>query len=275
MKCDLHIHTNCSDGKFSPEDVVGLAKNAKLNCIAITDHDTTGGILRAQAAAAALDTPLQVLSGVEISTVESGKEIHILAYNMDMTSPEFAIEMDKIAAMRDNRNKALVEKLATAGILIDLDALTAAKNGSIGRPDIAAEMVKQGYCEGITQAFDQYIGKGKPYYVQTKRLTPTEAIAFIKKYGGISVLAHPRNLHFSYSRFDAYIKTLISVGLDGIEAEYFSHTKSERRFYCRIAKKYGLVITGGSDFHDYTHGTTIGKRHFSPSTFTKRTLNIK
>ena len=271
MKCDLHIHTNCSDGIFSPEEIVELAKQRGLDCIAITDHDTFHGVERA--ANRAKELGLKYLVGAEISSVYDGQDVHMLAYNVDISNPECTELTDQIADLRNQRNVAIIGKLAEHGINIDLDALKKQVR-SVGRAVIAREMVRLGAVKDVADAFERYIGTGKCCYVQTRRLTPVEVIRFTLRFGGIPVLAHPKQLHMSEKQFEAFLQPLVKAGLAGIEANYFTHNISERNFYNKMAKKYKLIATGGSDFHDYTHGVELGVKSFSPNAYTRKILGI-
>lgn len=271
MKCDLHIHTHCSDGSLSPEEVVDKAVECGLGCIAITDHDNVSGVQRAKDHA---QGRIQVLTGAEISSYGTC-DVHILAYNIDISNPQCMEELNEIASMRDKRNVLLVEKLREHGINISLDKLKERKQSVVGRADIAQEMVSLGYCDSVAEAFEKYIGNGKCCFVRAKRLTPVEAIRFALRYGGIPVLAHPKNLRIPFKKFDQYIQPLVSAGLMGIEAKYFTHTVYERRFYKRVAKKYNLIVTGGSDYHDGNHGVMLGVKHFVPDPHTARILGIR
>ena len=271
MKCDLHIHTNCSDGMFSPEDVVDMAAQRGLECIAITDHDTFDGVERARRRAEELG--LKCLVGAEISSVYNGLDVHMLSYNVDLSNPEFRSSMDQISDLRNQRNVEIVAKLAEHGIHIDLDALKQKVN-SVGRAVIAREMVRQGHCKDVADAFERYVGAGKCCFVQTRRLTPAEVIRFTLHFGGIPVLAHPKQLHMSDKELNAFVASLAKVGLAGIEANYFTHNNAERNYYNKLAKKYKLISTGGSDFHDYTHGTDLGAKSFSPNAYTRKILGI-
>ena len=145
---------------------------------------------------------------------------------------------------------------------------------SIGRADIAKEMVAKGYCKDVPEAFENYIGNGKKCYVQVKRMSTIEAVEFIAKHKGISVLAHPKNLHLTHDTFEKFLQSLVKAGLNGIEADYFTHTTAERKFYNQMAKKYNLIVTGGSDFHSNTYGVAIGKKYFLPNANTKRILGL-
>lgn len=270
MKCDLHIHSNCSDGIFSPEQIVEMAKEKGLDCIAVTDHDTVLGVRRAMEKGKGLG--VKVLVGVEISTVSSCGDVHILAYNLETDSPDFAEKMSEISNFRTQRNSQMQKKFDENGIDIDIASL---KNvGSIGRGDIAREMVRRGIVKNSAEAFEKYLGVGKCCYVQTRRLSPAEAIGFALRFGGIPVLAHPKNLRMSCGEFEKFLRPLVLSGLGGIEAQYFTHTSAERKFFGKMAKKYKLIITGGSDFHDYSHGLPLGAQHFSPNGYTRTILGI-
>ena len=269
MKCDLHVHSNCSDGIFSPEKLVETAKERGLDCIAITDHDTFEGVARAKKRAEEIG--IKYLVGAELSSVGE-QEVHILAYNVNIDLPNCQNDLKSIANMRDCRNVAMVKKLRKIGIDIDLDTLR--KNGTVGRAVIAREMVRLKACRDVQEAFDKYIGADKPCYVQTRRLTPVEAIQFTLRYGGIPVLAHPKQLRLKEDEFEKFLKPLVLSGLGGIEAQYFTHNITERNYYGRLAKKYKLVVTGGSDFHDHVHGVELGTKSFSPGGYTRTILGI-
>lgn len=269
MKCDLHIHSKYSDGIFSPEQLVKTAKAKGLDCIAITDHDTFDGVLQAKRKADELG--VEYVIGAEFSSV-AHTEVHILGYNLDINAAGFDGEMKKIADLRNVRNEAIVEKLKNRGIIIDLDKLRA--QGSVGRAVIAREMVAQGVCKDVPEAFSKYLAAGQCCYADTQRLKPAEAIQFILRFGGIPVLAHPKQLHIDFSDFEKFLKPLVLAGLGGIEAQYFTHNNAERNFYTKTAKKYKLIVTGGSDFHDYVHGVTLGTQSFSPNSYTRKVLGI-
>ena len=271
MKCDLHIHTNCSDGIFTPEDIVVMAKERGLDCIAITDHDTFDGVERAKAKARELG--IKYIVGAEISSVLDGQDVHMLAYNVDVSNPEFRVALEQISDLRNQRNIAIVNKLAEHGINIDLEALKQ-QVSSVGRAVIAREMVRLGAVQDVADAFERYIGFGKCCFVQTRRLTPAEMVRFTLHFGGIPVIAHPKQLHMSEEEFEEFLQPLTKVGLAGIEANYFTHNMPERNFYNKMAKKYKLIATGGSDFHDYVHGVELGTKSFSPNAYTRKILGI-
>lgn len=264
------MHSNKSDGIYTPAALVDMAKQRGLDCIAITDHDTVGGV--AEATARAKEVGIGYLVGVELSSF-SVCDVHILGYNMNISDGGFAEELAAIVELRNRRNKVMFELLKQNGIDIDPDKL-AVDGGTIGRGSVAREIVRLGYCETNAEVFEKYLGVGKCCYVQSKRLTPVEAVQFVLRYGGIPVLAHPKQLRLGDMSFDRFIKPLVLAGLGGIEAEYFTHTNAERKYYGKMAKKYRLIVTGGSDFHDYTHGVELGTKFFSPSSYTRTILGI-
>lgn len=270
MKCDFHIHTNYSDGILTPAQVVEMAKEKGLDCIAITDHDTVMGV--SQALARAKELGIGCIAGAEISSQASFGDVHVVALNLDIEAPGFAEEMQKIADFRIERNRQMQKKFDEIGI--DIDIMSLKKDGSIGRGEIGRELVRRGICKNATEAFDKYLGVGKLCYVKTRRLSPVEAIQFILRFGGIPVLAHPKNLRMSPQEFERFLRPLVLSGLGGIEAQYFAHNSTERKFFGKMARKYKLIVTGGSDFHDYTHGVTLGTQSFSPSGYTRTILGI-
>jgi len=243
-----------------------------LECIAVTDHDTIDGVTEAQTRAN--EVGLNCIVGAELSSVQGNRDVHILAYNLNISAAGFARDMADIADMRNKRNVAMIAKLAEHGINIDLEKLKE-QCATVGRAVIAREIVRQGICADVAEVFDKYIGAGKCCFVQTQRLTPEEAIRFSLRYGGLPVLAHPKQLHFANnSEFERFLKSLVQAGLAGIEAQYFTHNTVERNYYGKLAKKYKLISTGGSDFHDYTHGVELGTKSFSPNTYTRKILGI-
>ena len=270
MKCDLHMHSNKSDGIYTPTALVDMAKERGLECIAITDHDTVDGVR--EAAMRAKEAGLKYLVGTELSCY-SVCEVHLLGYNMNIDDGGFAEEINKIVELRNKRNDQIFAKLHEHGFDIDRQSLES-HGGTLGRGVIAREMVRLGYCKSVAEVFDNYLGVDKCCYVQSKRLTPVEGIQFILRFGGIPVLAHPKKLRLADMTFEQFLKPLVLSGLGGIEAEYFAHTNAERRFYGKMARKYKLIVTGGSDFHDYTHGIELGTKSFAPNAYTRTVLGI-
>jgi predicted metal-dependent phosphoesterase TrpH len=242
---DLHIHTTASDGKYSPADIVKKAAEIGLKVISITDHDSIDGI--APAIDAAKSYPgLTLIPGVEISTDLADGEAHILGYFIDYGSPDFQKELEKFRDSRLGRGQRMVAKLNDLGVKIDWPRVQAiAGDGAIGRPHVAQAMLEKGYVKTFEEAFDKYIGHGGPAYVEREKMTPQEAVALILSAGGIPVLAHP----FTVKDPEAMAVSLKSAGLIGIEAYYKDNTREQTAATLELAEKYGLIATGGTDYH--------------------------
>ncbi|MBS4535982.1 PHP domain-containing protein [Clostridium sp. D2Q-14] len=242
-KADLHIHTTASDGKYSPSDIVNLAIRENLNLIAITDHDTIEGIDEAINKSKIYDD-FTVIPGIELSTIYNDNEVHLLGYFIDYKNKDLINLLKKIKEYRYNRAKKIVNKLQNLNINITFnEVLKELKGENIGRPHIARVLVNKGYTENISEAFNEYIGKGKKAFVDRYRLSFKKGIEIIHKCNGIAVLAHPFLL-------DVNINHLIdNFSVDGIEVYHSKHSKEISNKYLNLAKSKNLYITGGSDFH--------------------------
>jgi predicted metal-dependent phosphoesterase TrpH len=244
-RVDLHIHSTASDGRFSPEDIVLKAAQLGLTVIALTDHDSVDGIAPARAAARAFPG-LRVIPGTEISTDVPNGEAHILGYFIDYTDPELQAALAQLRNSRRGRAQGMILKLANLGIHIDWQRVQEiAGSGAIGRPHIAQAMLEKGYIASLKEAFDRYIGRGRPAYVEREKMTPTEVVALILKSNGLPVLAHPPTLNDP----EAVITELKAAGLVGIEAYYNGYGADEINRMVSLANKHGLIATGGSDYH--------------------------
>lgn len=246
---DLHLHTTASDGTMSPAELVRYAQEKGLKVIAITDHDTIEGL--PEGIQEGNKVGLEVIPGVELSADAPTGTMHLLGYYIDPASSELADKLRVLQQARMERNLKMVEKLRALGISLELSEVKAApEHGQIGRPHFAYTMVQKGYAQNIQDAFDRYLGKGRPAYVEKFRFSPAEAMDFIRKAGGITVLAHPFTLKQAEPQdFEALIRELKEKGLDGIEVYYPEHSDGQKRLYRDVAQKYGLVISAGSDFH--------------------------
>lgn len=243
MSADLHIHTTFSDGTATPEEVVKLAKDAGLKTIAITDHDVVDGIDRAIAAGKSVG--VEVIPGVEFTTEVPRAEIHILGYFVDYKDKSFQEILKKIQDDRSTRIYKIVEKLKKVGVTVSAEEiLDLASEGSAGRPHVARILIKHGLVKNFREAFGRYLKYGAPAYVPHYKLSPTEAVRLVLKVGGIPVYAHP-----AVSACDEIIPDLLAAGLMGIEVYYTGHSKMDEKHYFGLARKYNLLITGGSDFH--------------------------
>lgn len=240
---DLHVHTNYSDGTMTPEEVVDEAIRLGVSTIAITDHDTIDGVTIAYRYSK--DKNIHIIPGIEFSSYLSPSEIHILGYFIDVNNNFLQKVIKQSREDRINRIYAMVEKLHKLQVDIDpQEILTLAGKGSPGRMHVAEVLWKHGYCDSIVESFSKYIGDNKPGYVPKKTLTPQQAIELIRDAGGVPVLAHP-----GLTQRDNVIEDLVKYGLKGIEVYYPSHTPQAVEKYLKIAKKYNLALTGGSDFH--------------------------
>lgn len=240
---DLHLHTTCSDGLDTPEEMVASALEQEYTVIAITDHDTVAGVERAIRAAEGY--PLEVVPGIELSAMDGDDDIHILGYYINYTNPEFLDRISFFMEKRLERAEKIVESLNYLGLDISLDSVLKIAHGApIGRPHIAEALLSEKLIDRYAEAFIRYIGFKGPAYVPKYRITPFEAIELIRSNGGVPVIAHPCSI-----QRDEIIPNLVDYGLMGIEAVHPLHTPEKQDHYRRMAEQYGLVVTGGSDWH--------------------------
>ncbi|NBC71180.1 PHP domain-containing protein [Paenibacillus sacheonensis] len=255
-KADLHTHTTSSDGLQRPSDNVAVAKARGLAAIAITDHDTVDGIEEAMEAGERLG--IAVVPGVEISTVAEGIDIHILGYYMDWRSAEWRRKLERLLTLREQRNDMIIARLNELGIAITLgeveeEAKSQGKDsGSLGRPHIAAVLVKRGFVGSMQEAFDRYLGQDGAAYANPPRLHPFEALEWIREAGGTSVIAHP-GLYGN----DELVQAIVARGAQGIEVYHSDHDEAAEARYLKIAQDHGLIVTGGSDFHGERQGVVF------------------
>ena len=246
---DLHAHTTFSDGTFTPEELIGLARDRGLTTLAVTDHDSTEGLDRAFAAAG--DDELELVPGVEFSTVRDGHGIHVLAYWMDLEDTAFQAELRRLREDRFRRGERTVEKLRELGYPVTFERVREiAEGGNIVRPHIAQALVEAGVVPTIEDAFTpELIGEGGRAYVEKHALDPLDALRLIKDAGGLVVIAHPGLFRERLGASDEVIEQLAEAGLDGIEAAHPDHDAEAERRYRDMARRLGLVATGSSDCH--------------------------
>lgn len=248
-RVDLHTHSTASDGSQQPHEVVAAAVAAGVRAIALTDHDTVAGV--APAREAARGTALRVIAGVELSAYQGDEETHLLGLHLaDIETMDHDLVAFRDA--RRDRGAQMVERLNAIGVKISFqDVLDAAGGGAIGRPHVAKALVENGYARDNRDAFDRYLGVGRPAYLEKRRLSLRDAIAMVHACGGIAVLAHPGG-DGSLTRLTA----LKAMGLDGVEVLHPSHSAEDRKRLLAVTEHLDLVPSGGSD----SHGATTGPR---------------
>jgi predicted metal-dependent phosphoesterase TrpH len=263
---DLHCHSTASDGTLSPREVVRLAHESGLSALSLTDHDTIAGIAEASEHARTLS--IDFLPGIEISAeFPPPGTLHILGYGIDPTSKTLANLTAELIAARDARNPQIVAKLNASGVSVSMrEWQDEAKGGVLGRPQLAAVLVRKGYVSSIKNAFDKYLGQGAPAYVDKERLNARDAIERISAAGGLAVLAHPVQLRAENdAQLETMVKNLADQGLAGIEVIHSDHDAATVEKMNRLADRFGLLKTGGSDFHgtnkkDICLGDAKGRR---------------
>ncbi len=242
LKTDMHVHTTHSDGSMSVGEVLDLAKFKELDGIAVTDHDTVSGV--SEAIAYGQEIGLKVLSGIEISSY-GVTSVHMLGYGIDHKSEQLAEILDELLIKRRERAMQMIAKLAKYNIYINEENLPRV---NIGRSHIARELLKSGYVNSIQEAFERYLGDHGLAYIPSNRITPLKAVELICDIGGEAVIAHPMQLYHS-KKLELLIEGLVPYGLGGLEVYYPSHSAKDIEILTGLCKKYGLFMTGGSDFH--------------------------
>ncbi len=253
-KIDLHLHTTDSDGLYTAKQLLQAARKLGYHTISITDHDTIEGYLKS--VELAKEYKINLIPGVEISSHHQGHDVHILAYCFDIQHQELQDLLDYIHRGRIARAEKMLANLDKLGIHINMADLfrLSGDDDLLGRPHMARAMMEKGYCRSIREAFDKYIGDHCPGYVPKPSLEPIDIIRIIKEAGGISSIAHPYKL-FS----NLYIDDFKDMGVSGLEVYYMDHSPQQVAFYEMITRKYGMIRTGGSDFHgEDNRGTVFG-----------------
>jgi predicted metal-dependent phosphoesterase TrpH len=250
---DLHIHTTASDGALTPTQLVARAGRLALKVVAITDHDSTEGVAEAQAAGP--KHGVEVIPGVEINTDVPGSEVHVLGYFVNPAHAELTAQLARLRDGRVGRAQRMAEKLGDMGAPIRFERILAiAGEGAVGRPHVAQALVEAGHVATTSEAFDRFIGRNSPAYVDRLKFTPAEACALICRAGGVPVLAHP--VHFDqYGAIrapfdlDVMLPELKAAGLLGLEVYYPGYDAVTTEYLMDVARRHGLLLTGGTDFH--------------------------
>lgn len=245
---DLHTHSTASDGNLSPQDLVLKAREKGITVLALTDHDTTAGL--DEAASAALTQGITLVPGIELNISWPTGEFHLLGLGLTHIHPSLQAITTELKNQRTSRNSNIILKLQQAGFNISVEAIKKEfPQSTLGRPHIASYLVKTGFCKTIQEAFDKYLGKGRPYYIHRAGADLQQAIAAIKASGGVSVLAHPLSLYVSWGKIESVLGGLRESGVEGIEAYHPGARRPEGIRLEEMGRKLGFFITGGSDFH--------------------------
>lgn len=256
-RCDLHTHSQASDGMQPPAENVKLAKQRGLSAVALTDHDTVAGVAEAQRAGH--EYGIDVVAGVEISTRADGKDIHVLGYYVNTEDEKFLERLRGLREAREERNHLIIAKLQELGLEISwqevIDGLgrPLEPDESIGRPHMADVLVRKGYAADMRDAFNRYLAEGQPGYVSVPRVAPEDACQWIKDADGAAVIAHPG----LYRDDELVRRILVDAHPDGIEVVHSDHGPEEERRYAELAREFGLIQTGGSDYHGVRQGVVF------------------
>jgi len=276
LKGDYHIHTNYSDGVFSPEKIVDLALDAGLQAIALTDHDNVLSYEVAKEYLKTKEVDLKLIQGIEVNTLYKDYEVHILGYFPDATKSDFKAMLKAQQQARVKQTKEILALLSKKeGIKIKYDDVKnmVAEGGSIGRPHIAKAITNAGGTSNIMEAYSKYIHRASPVYVERKTVSPFDAVEVIYDSGGIPVIAHPYDIDIA----EKLIKDLMNCGLRGIEAYHRKHSPAIVEYFSSMAENLGLIVTGGSDFHapNIMNGQIILGKNFVPEWIYDKLLDEK
>ena len=263
--CDLHMHSAASDGTDPPQALPQLAQQAGLRAFALTDHDTTAGLV--VCATAAKKLCIDFLPGIELSAnpqIDANESprgtLHILGYGIRHDHAQLAKIQQWLLEAREHRNPSIVKKLNELGVTIKYAEVVEMAAGEIvGRPHIAQVLLKKGYVKSVHEAFSRYIGEGKAAYARKDRLSAKEAIDAIHQAGGVAILAHPIQLHRSNNHdLKHFVSKLWALGLDGIETRHSDHTPRDTEHFQQLATRFNLLATGGSDYHGSRKSVAMG-----------------
>lgn len=260
MRCDLHMHSRCSDGSLEVESLVDAVHAAGVAVFALTDHDTLMGLERAGARASALG--LKLIPGVEISTRLEALELHILGYGFDPANAELSAALAGQREAREGRIPRIVERLNQLGLALSVEDVYREAGGAVpGRPHVARALISKGHVRDTEEAFRVYLGDGGPAQIRKDVPAPKQAIAWIQAAGGKAVWAHPLARPIQRpGGFERLLRELRGHGLDGVEEVHPAHDLGARRRIRRLARELGLAVTGGSDFHgEASPGVSVGK----------------
>ena len=251
MFADLHLHTQFSDGTYSPQELVGQARRHELAAIALTDHDTVEGCPPTAEACSAAG--IEFISGTELTAEQDGHEIHILGYCVNTDDTRLLAEISKFQIVRQNRVREMVARLNRLNVPLEAEAVFALANcRSPGRPHVARALVSARLCTNLDEAFERFLKKNRPAWVPKFKMSAADAIELIHGAGGVAVMAHP-----GLNRSDEIIPGMAEAGLDGIECYHTKHSNSTSEHYLRLADRFHLLVTGGSDCHGSSKGQPV------------------
>lgn len=257
-RVDLHVHTTASDGTMTPSEVVSYARTLGLSAIAVTDHDTAAGLAEAMEAGARCG--LEVVPGMELSVDYQGHGIHVLGYFLDPASPALRQLLDWVVAERRDRNQKMAAAMRADGIPMDLARLEAAHpHAVIGRPHFAQALTELGLAADVADAFRRYLNKGCPYYRRRTYIPIDRAFQAIRGAGGKAVMAHPLQYRFDEAGLLALVQCLTQAGILGMECRYAGYDAGQTAYLEGLAARFGLCVTGGSDFHGASKANQLGQ----------------
>ncbi|HSH60857.1 MAG TPA: PHP domain-containing protein [Acidimicrobiales bacterium] len=247
---DLHTHSTVSDGSDAPQRIPELAAEAGCSAVALTDHDRLDGVEEARGRAEELGITL--VAGCELSCVApaAAGSMHVLVYFVEPTEGPLQDKLAELQEVRDHRNRALAERLGDLGLPVTYDEMQEEAGGSgAGRPHAAAILVRKGVVGSVREAFEQWLGDGRPGYVERTRLEPAEALRLVGESGGVAAVAHPLSMKLADADLEATMRELADLGMAGMECTYGRYSPEERDGLAGVARRLGLVVTGGSDHH--------------------------
>ena len=251
MFADLHLHTNFSDGTYTPEQLARHGRRHGLSVMALTDHDTVEGCARMEAECGQLG--IEFIAASELTADWGGNELHLIGYFLDTQNPRLLSELLRFQLVRQNRIREMCAKLNQLGIPLAAESVFAIANCKApGRPHVGRALVQSGHCATLDEAFDRYLKKHRPAWVPKCKMSALEAIELVHQAGGLAVMAHP-----GLNRTDEIIPDLVASGLDGLECFHSRHSTSASQHYSLMAERLGLLVTGGSDCHGMNKGKPL------------------
>jgi 3',5'-nucleoside bisphosphate phosphatase len=251
MFADLHLHTNFSDGTYTPEELAAHGQRVGLAAMALTDHDTVEGCERMAVACAELE--IEFIPGTELTAEVDGTELHLLGYFIDTKNPKLLAETGKFQTVRQDRIREMVARLNEHNISLRAEAVFEIANcRSPGRPHVGRALIREKFCKSMDEAFERFLKKGKPAWVPKFKISALDAIELIHGAGGLAVMAHP-----GLNRTDSIIPGLVEAGMDGIECFHSKHSPKTAEHYLKIAAEHNLLVTGGSDCHGLSKGKPL------------------